>query len=178
MGDDGVSCASAWLAEADRLRRRIGYLADDDALSLDCDVRSNLWEPLRHAPGPLHGPMRMSWALRLAGLDERVLDALPGSLPIGDRRRICVARAILNTPDILLIDSPLRGTDPADHGDILDTLNRSRDTLGATMILALDELCAIPVLADRAVVLSAGRVAFDGDVTAFLRSGIGLDRPA
>jgi ABC-type transporter Mla maintaining outer membrane lipid asymmetry ATPase subunit MlaF len=175
----GRSHAAASLAEADRLRLRIGYLSDDDALSLDCDIRSGLWEPLRALPtrNPLHGPVRIAWALRLAGLDERILPCFPGNLPAGTRRRLCIARAVLHTPDVLLIDAPLRGTDQAEHHDILDALNRARDALGATMIVAFDILSAIPMVADRVVVLDAGRIAFDGDVTAFLRSGMRLDPP-
>lgn len=97
------------------LQRRIGYVFQDAALPDLPEVRANLRLGLDDelcAHNPMHESICIAHALRLVNLDDRVLPRLPGELSGGMRKRIGLARAILNSPDILLYDEPTTGLEP------------------------------------------------------------------
>jgi phospholipid/cholesterol/gamma-HCH transport system ATP-binding protein len=170
---DGCSVVRAGYSELRAMRRRMGYVFQDAALLDALDVASNLrlalddWECARN---PLHESTRVAYALRMVNLDERVLSRLPGELSGGMRKRIGVARAILNSPDILLYDEPTTGLDPQNVAAVNELIVRTRDALGATSIVITHDLQALPYLADRVAFLTSGFVHFTGTPREFLES--------
>ena len=85
-------------------------------------------------------------------------------------------------PGILILDEPTAGLDPAGCQDILENIRRYRDETGATILLVTHDMSVAARIADRVLVLSGGKVAFDGtpqEVFSHVKElrEIGLDIP-
>lgn len=98
---------------------------------------------------------------------EEVLDALgiahlrdrsPGSLSGGERQRVAVAGALAAAPAALVLDEPTAMLDPQGADDVMAALSRLNADLGTTVLLTEHRLERAAPLADRAVLLAAGRV--------------------
>jgi ABC-type multidrug transport system ATPase subunit len=77
------------------------------------------------------------------------------------KQRLSIARARLHQPDILLLDEPYSGLDQAACKGLDDMLAGANDA-GRTIILSTHQATRAPQIADRALVLSGGKIAFDG----------------
>jgi phospholipid/cholesterol/gamma-HCH transport system ATP-binding protein len=86
------------------------------------------------------------------------------------RKRVGVARAVVNMPDIMLYDEPTTGLDPRNVSAINELILRSRDALGATAIVATHDMASLPGIADRVAFLYDGSIRFDGSPSDFAAS--------
>src|ERR1700736_1188955 len=82
---------------------------------------------------------RVQEALQFVEL-EHTADQLPSELSGGMRRRVSIARALINRPDIVLYDSPTAGLDPVTSQTIISLIMRLRDVYGVTALLATQRL--------------------------------------
>jgi len=98
--------------------------------------------------------------LRTVGLDGWA-DRPGGSLPIADRKRLEVARALATRPALLLLDEVIAGLTPTEGGRLMDLIARIRDG-GTTIILIEHVMKAIMNLSDRIVVLHHGEKLAEG----------------
>ncbi len=98
--------------------------------------------------------------LRQAGLDQRA-HTLVRTFSRGMKQRLSIARALLHQPDILLLDEPYSGLDQA-ACERLDELLAGAKHAGRTVILSTHQVARAPKTAERALVLSGGKIAFDG----------------
>ena len=170
---DDASIARCGARELARLRQRMGYVFQDAALLDSLTVRQNLRLALSDADcrrNPMHATDRIHYALSMVNLGDSVLDKTPDELSGGMRKRVGVARAIINAPDILLYDEPTTGLDPANVDAINQLVLSTRDALGATSILVTHDLVSLATVADRVALLMRGRIAFIGSPNAFLES--------
>ncbi|HUF70310.1 MAG TPA: ATP-binding cassette domain-containing protein [Longimicrobiales bacterium] len=170
---DGQSVCHARYRELGRIRRRIGFVFQDAALLDSLTVRENLRLALDDREcrrNPVYAPNRITWALELVNLPDRVLDQLPGELSGGMRKRVGVARAVINAPDILLYDEPTTGLDPLNVSAINALINRSRDVLGATSVVVTHDMGSLAEIADRVAFLNHGTIAFMGTPAEFTAS--------
>ena len=94
---------------------------------------------------------------------------LAGALSGGQRQMLAAARALLNEPQVLMLDEPSAGLSPKLVGQVFDTLRRISDT-GVTLVLVEQNVRAALGLTDRALVLVDGQLAHDGP-TADLHDG-------
>ena len=120
---------------------------------------------------------------RFAGVDEELFPFSPLDLSGGQKRRVAIAGVMAMEPGFLILDEPTAGLDPAGCQDILDNIRRYRDETGATVLLVTHDMSVAARMADRILVLSGGRVAFDGtprEVFSHVKElrEIGLDIPA
>jgi ABC-type multidrug transport system ATPase subunit len=104
-------------------------------------------------------------AVRLLGLDGRLADQRVSGLSAGQRRRVAVAVLVARRPELWLLDEPHAGLD-ADARDLLDTTVRRAAAAGATVVFASHELDRADALADRVVVVDAGRTSAGVSVAA------------
>ncbi|HXL22786.1 MAG TPA: ATP-binding cassette domain-containing protein [Candidatus Dormibacteraeota bacterium] len=121
-------------------RRRIGFVFQEGALFDSMTVADNVAYRLYEDKVPeeeIDGRVRE--VLRFVEL-EHTLDMLPSELSGGMRRRVSIARALINQPPIVLYDSPTAGLDPITAQTIIALILRLRDVYGVTAMLATHRL--------------------------------------
>ncbi len=102
------------------------------------------------------GDARVVQLLEFVGLSARA-NELAGSLPFGDRRRLEIARALGTQPELLLLDEPAAGTNPAEKLDLGRLIRRVNET-GVSVLLIEHDMSMVMALAERIIVLNFGRV--------------------
>src|ERR1700688_4649079 len=122
------------------LRERIGFVFQEGALFDSMTVGENVAYRLReeHVKEEEIEP-RVKEALQFVELDHTA-DQLPSELSGGMRRRVSIARALINRPDIVLYDSPTAGLDPVTSQTIISLILRLRDVYGVTALMATQRL--------------------------------------
>jgi oligopeptide/dipeptide ABC transporter ATP-binding protein len=98
------------------------------------------------------------------------LDAYPHQLSGGQRQRVMIAMALANEPDLLIADEPTTALDVTIQAQILQVLKKAQDETHAATILITHDLGLIAELADRVVVMYAGKVVELGDVHTIFES--------
>ncbi len=93
----------------------------------------------------------------------------------GMRQRICMAQALINDPELLILDEPTGGLDPLGRRDIR-TLIAARKAAGKTIFFSSHELSEVELACDRIAILSKGRLIAEGPVNALVPPGESLER--
>ena len=121
-------------------------------------VRDNMALGLKQAGAkPEASPERVATASSMLSLGE-LLDRRPAELSGGQRQRVAIGRAIVRTPKLFLFDEPLSNLDAALRVNTRIEIARLHRELAATMIYVTHDQVEAMTLADRIVVLNAGRV--------------------
>ncbi|HXJ01200.1 MAG TPA: molybdenum ABC transporter ATP-binding protein [Micropepsaceae bacterium] len=157
--------------------RRIGVVFQDARLFPHLTVRANLLYGWRRAPIRAGG-QNIDGVIALLGL-ETLLARKPRTLSGGEKSRVALARALLMSPRALLLDEPLAALDAPRKAEILPYLERTVRETKIPMLYVSHALDEVARLADRMVVLNAGRVVAEGslfDVTARLDLFTGAHR--
>ncbi|HET9579972.1 MAG TPA: ATP-binding cassette domain-containing protein [Usitatibacter sp.] len=137
------------------LRRRIGFVFQDHKLLHDRSAFDNVALPLRIAALPREETgRRVRAALDKVGLLGRE-KALPVALSGGEQQRLCIARAIVNRPSVLIADEPTGNLD-ADYARAILDLFVSFNRVGATVVLSTHDATALDQLGCRRVTLANG----------------------
>ncbi|MEF8834084.1 MAG: ATP-binding cassette domain-containing protein, partial [Halofilum sp. (in: g-proteobacteria)] len=142
------------------MRARVGVVPQTDALDPDFTVRENLltWASYFGLEGGI-GP-RVDELIRFAALDGRE-DAGVAALSGGMRRRLSLARALINDPELVVLDEPTTGLDPQARQHIWQRLRRLRDD-GRTLILTTHHMEEAERLCDRLAIVDGGRIVAEG----------------
>ena len=143
-------------------RRRAGYVFQDARLFPHMNVADNLLFGWRRAPNQA-GPDEIENVISLLGL-EALRERKPRHLSGGEKGRVALARALLSSPEILLLDEPLAGLDAARRAEILPYLERLRDEARLPMLYVSHQLDEVARLAHDIVVLREGKVVRQGSV--------------
>lgn len=175
-------------------RRQIGFVFQEGALFDSQNVADNLAFRLREE-GVEEDEIarRVVESLRFVEM-ENAIEKLPSELSGGMRRRVSIARAIIDTPPIVLYDSPTAGLDPVTSQTIITLILRLRDLQGVSAMLATHRLQDAFALANfrfdgdanrvlpanqdgargapatRVLILRDGKVYFEGDQHALRES--------
>jgi peptide/nickel transport system ATP-binding protein len=102
---------------------------------------------------------RSAQVLSEVGLDEWALDRFPNELSGGQRRLVLLAMALVCDPEVVVLDEPTAGLDPATRERVLDTLLRRRDERRVALVILGHDVEAIEGVADRVAVLYRGWLA-------------------
>lgn len=121
-------------------RRQIGFVFQEGALFDSLTVGENVAYRLYEDRVPESEILpRVEEVLRFVEL-EHTTDLLPSELSGGMRRRVSIARALINRPPVVLYDSPTAGLDPVTSQTIITLILRLRDAYGVTALLATHRL--------------------------------------
>ena len=140
------------------LRRRIGFVFQDHKLLYDRSAFDNVALPLRICGFPREeAARRVRAALDKVGLLARE-KAMPVALSGGEQQRLCIARAIVNRPMVLIADEPTGNLD-ADYARAIVDLFASFHQVGVTVLLSTHDEASVARLRCRRVALAAGALA-------------------
>jgi molybdate transport system ATP-binding protein len=145
-------------------RRGVGYVFQEADLFTHLTVRGNLEYAARRAPDRRVGPDAVIEWLGLAWLLGRTTERLSG----GERQRVAVARALLSSPRVLLMDEPLSALDEVNRAEILPYLQSLPSHLDVPILYVSHSLSEIGRLADHLIWLVDGRIRAAGPPTAVI----------
>jgi ABC-type multidrug transport system ATPase subunit len=133
---------------------RIGYLVETATAYPNLTVRENL-EIQRRLTGAATGAV--SDAVALLRL-EPYADRRAGQLSLGNKQRLALARALLQEPELLILDEPANALDPAGIVEIRELLRSLADERGVTVFMSSHILAEVAHLADRIGIVHGGRL--------------------
>jgi cell division transport system ATP-binding protein len=140
------------------MRRRIGLIFQDHKLLYDRTVFDNVQLPLDITGfPPSEAARRVRAALDKVGLLSRERE-LPVALSGGEQQRLCIARAIVHRPSLLLADEPTANLDMDYAQDIVDIL-RSFHQVGVTVVVSTHDLVSLRMARPRVIALAGGLLA-------------------
>ncbi len=143
------------------LRRRIGYVFQNVGIFPNMNVAQNVAIGLRLA-GERDPAARVTELLALVELAPELAERMPDALSGGQRQRVGVARALACRPGLLLMDEPFGALDPVTRDGLGKAIRALHDRMGLTTILVTHDMAEALLLADRVLVMAAGRVVADG----------------
>jgi lipooligosaccharide transport system ATP-binding protein len=147
--------------QGSQIRARLGVVPQEDTLDLELTVHENLY-----VYGRYFGLSRRAVRERIAELLEFVqlserADSKVQSLSGGMKRRLTIARALVNEPELVLLDEPTTGLDPQARHLVWERLFRLKQR-GATLILTTHYMDEAEQLCDRLVIMNNGKIADEG----------------
>ena len=125
---------------------------------------------------------RVREAAGFVGLTEAQLQVSPFDLSGGQKRRVAIAGVIAMEPEVLILDEPTAGLDPAGREEILRNIEAYRKAKNATIMMVSHSMNDVARLTDRLLVMNGSRLAMDGTPTEVFRHAeelldMGLDIP-
>ncbi len=149
------------VADGPAIRSRLGVVPQEDTLDIELTVRENLLVYGRYF-GLSRAVIRERTAMlldfvQLSDRAEEQVEPLSG----GMKRRLVIARSLINEPEILLLDEPTTGLDPQARHIVWDRLFRLKQR-GVTLILTTHYMDEAEQLCDRLVVMDGGKIAAEG----------------
>lgn len=157
----GVNVAKLRNSRVYKLRRKIGIVFQDFKLLPKLTVYENVAYPLE------------SYGLSNSEIKERVLESLervglkdkyrsyPQELSGGEQQRVCIARAIVNEPKLIICDEPTGNLDPDTSKEIMDVLISINNDLGTTIVMATHDKDIVNRLKKRVVTIKDGVIISD-----------------
>lgn len=161
---DGVDIAEKSDA-ARALRRRIGLVFQYPEYQLfeETVLRDVCFGPKNLGFSQEECETRALHALSLVGLDgESFRDRSPFGLSGGEKRRVAIAGVLAMEPDVLILDEPTAGLDPAGHRAVLDMVQEIKRERDLTILLVTHNMDDVARLADRVLVMEKGRLVMEG----------------
>lgn len=144
------------------LRKKIGMVFQDYQLLSDCTVIENLLFVLRATRWKDKQAMlnRCKEVLALVGLETKDFK-LPSQLSGGEQQRVCIARALLNNPDVILADEPTGNLDPITAEEIFQIFHHINQT-GTTILMATHNFTLINKFPSRTLLIEDGKILDSG----------------
>ena len=151
-------------------KRKLAMVFQSYALYPHMTVAKNIAFPLKMAKeSPAEIEKKVANAARILNLTD-YLDRRPGQLSGGQRQRVAIGRAIVRQPSAFLFDEPLSNLDAALRGTMRLEISELHQSLGKTMIYVTHDQVEAMTMADKIVVLNAGRIEQVGSPLELYRS--------
>ena len=150
------------------IRARLGVVPQEDTLDLELTVLENLVVYGRYFDIPrAEAKRRARELLEFVQLGDRA-DSKVDPLSGGMKRRLTIARALINEPELLLLDEPTTGLDPQARHVVWDRLYRLKQR-GVTLVLTTHYMDEAEQLCDRLVVMDRARIVAEGSPRELIR---------
>ncbi len=141
----------------DRIRERVGVLLQNVEEQI---LAPTVWDDVSFSPRSYGHPEAeverlVSDALEMVGiahLQHKVCHHLSG----GEKRKVALAGALVLKPELLVLDEPFEGLDPASRTDLVEVLNRLHRERGVSLVMATHDVNVVPAMADQVYVLLFG----------------------
>jgi len=160
--------------QARQIKSMVGVSPQEDNLDPDFTVLKNLQVYARYFDiGKAEATKRALELLRFFQLDEKK-DASIDQLSGGMKRRLIMARALINEPKILLLDEPTTGLDPQGRHIVWDEI-RSLKKQGVTIILTTHYMDEAAALCDRVLIIDNGKIIETGVPQKLIKEHVGED---
>jgi phospholipid/cholesterol/gamma-HCH transport system ATP-binding protein len=169
-GDDTAEFSSR---QRDRVMANIGMLFQQSALFDSMTVWENIGFRLSQTNDIKRSEVRRITVEKLhnVGLTADVADLYPNELSGGMKKRVGLARAIADEPEILLLDEPTAGLDPIMTNNINQLIKRNAETIGATTVSVTSDMDGAKTIADRIAMIYDGKIIWCGPVSEIENSG-------
>jgi len=142
--------------------RRFGYIFQDGRLFPHLTVKANLVYGMKLVPRA-NRYVNYDQVVELLGIDH-LLSRRPARLSGGEKQRVAIGRALLTSPDLLLMDEPLASLDVARKGEVMPFIARLPREFSIPILYVSHSLDEILNLADMVVLLESGNVVATGTV--------------
>ena len=144
-----------------KLRKKLGIVFQNFRLLPRQTVYENVAFPLS-SNGIKDSEIRpkVIKALELVGLKEKI-KSFPDELSGGEQQRVCIARAIVNEPKLLLCDEPTGNLDPAVSKEIMDVIDSINKKLGTTIIMVTHDAQIVNRMKKRVITINNGVITND-----------------
>lgn len=151
------------------VKKRIGYLPETPPLYEDLTVVSYLkFVTQIKGVASAERKERIDWVLERCNLTD-VSRRMIGNLSKGYKQRVGLAQAIINKPDVLVLDEPTVGLDPSQIREIRELISElSKDH---TIILSTHILPEVTMICNRAIIINRGRIVTEGTIKELTKSG-------
>lgn len=146
------------------LSKKVGYVFQNPDLQLfNPTVRSEIDFSLRAAGITADKREGVVSAVARRLKIDQYLDTSPGTLDKGGRQRVAIASVLAMNPDVLVVDEPTTGQDPANSRQVMN-IARELHSEGKTIVFITHNMEIVAEYAERGIIMSYGRVLFDGSV--------------
>ena len=154
------------LDKIDLVRQRVGYVIQEGGLFPHLTARGNVVLMARHL-GRDENEMRARLAdlCALTRFPENLLDRYPLELSGGQRQRVSLMRALMLSPELLLLDEPLGALDPLVRAALQKDLKEIFARLQQTALLVTHDLAEAAYLGDTIVLMNEGRIVQQGSLS-------------
>jgi len=164
----GMDIRTDWRA----IRARTGVCHQDNNLDPDLTLRENLLVFARYFRLPQkRAAERADRLLNFIGLDQRT-DSRPPELSGGMMRRLILARALINEPELIILDEPTTGLDPQSRHLVWERLGELKKR-GITILLTTHYMEEAARLCDRLIIIDNGRIIAEGKPSELVRKHVG-----
>ncbi|SEK71295.1 ABC transporter ATP-binding protein [Haloferax larsenii] len=159
---DGTASVLGFDPEEPEMRRRLGFLPEESPLYEDMTPRSYLrfFADLYDVPRE-EGTKRTEAVLDRLDLEYR--DRRLGDMSKGMKRKVAIARSLVNDPDLLIYDEPASGLDPLTTNVVLEFVRELRDE-GKTVVFSAHNLFHVESVCDRVVIMNRGEIIARGTI--------------
>lgn len=166
----GLDASSGWRV----IKSRIGVCQQENNLDPDLTVEQNLEVFARYFDMPKkQAHERARKLLEFIALDHRK-DSMVTELSGGMMRRLVLARALINDPDLLILDEPTTGLDPQSRHQVWQRLEELRSK-GLSILLTTHYMDEASRLCDRLVIMDQGRILVEGRPIDLIKKHVGQD---
>jgi len=152
-------------ANSERLRRQIGYVIQEGGLFPHLTARANILLVARHLGKSLEEMRtRLLELCELTRFSDNLLSRYPIELSGGQRQRVSLMRALMLSPELLLLDEPLGALDPLVRASLQKDLKEIFARLRQTALLVTHDLAEAAYFGDEIVLMNEGRVVQQGSI--------------
>lgn len=157
----GINVAKLRNSKVYKLRRKLGIVFQDFKLLPKLSVYDNVAFPLNSMGLPKREvKLRVKNALELVGLKDK-MRSYPNELSAGMQQRVCIARAMVNGPKLLICDEPTGNLDPETSKEIMEVLDGINRELGTTIVMVTHDKDIVNRMKKRVILLDNGVLVSD-----------------
>lgn len=147
------------------LRRKVGLVFQypEHQLFEATVIKDVLFGPTNMGLDKLKAELAAYGALKAVGIGDDLIDASPFELSGGQKRRVAIAGVLAMSPEILILDEPTAGLDPAGRTELLNLLRDIHKNKGITVILVSHSMEDVAEYAERIIVIDDGEIKYDDE---------------